>query len=868
MPQVLTPISIESAGGWTDEVGSTANLHLKIDESSPDDGDYIQSGINPLNDAIRIKLSSGSDPNVSSGYSVSYRLDNEGSGATSVSVVLYEGTTSRAVWSHELAPDSFQTFTQTLTSSQANAIVDHTNLYLEIIAQNTIQVQSWDYLTTFDYIHNENWVPERFIDHISVIDGKLWPSYGEYDQLGGARPLLSADPDTGVVTDEYGSNLTTDHLTSYQTSNGNVFVTYTDPSVGTWPGYAKRISGTWSTGGNDVVVAHVFDFIEWGGAYYMCGASGVGGEGATIWKSTNSGASWTKDYTSGTDYRFYNFYDYGDRLYVQVANTANQTVENGRYTTGSGWILDAGAPEIPIAYPGFSAIKHDVTPWRTHLYSVRRQKGIGTIGSSGIPSVGSGMDRHPLDRSASNTEPFSGSLIRSIVVDEDNDVLYLLTSTTFFKMYRETFRTSVLTRDFMPFSPMAVTIHDGHLFVADTGGRIWKSNPNPMSPMPTLIETFGTLMSQRGFTIQDTDIQISFGNPPTVRSITKTGGAWGNPRIVYNTPFTRSNSLYMEFLVPHLVNANASWYIGFASTATPTSYDTASAAFGKVTGSLARANPTVGSVSLYNAGGTETYSGREYRVAVRNQGAVFYMRGVGLATPYDDSGPNRARWLPVGMEHLNTTASLYATVSVNGSVAGAFTMGYMHVYESGTNVGTVEDTFTRADSTTTLGSPEIGENAWSAVSGTWGISSNQAYSTTTGSTALAVIDAEESDGIVTANVSGISGTVAAGVVFRSDGTDQNYWRAYYDGTNFKVDKIVGGSVTNVHSAADAGTSGIVQVTLYDDHISVHKGAGANTVASIAITDAALQNNTRHGLYTNQAAANARFDNFYMFGPVD
>lgn len=876
MVQTLVPITTESAGNWTDQAGGTTNLHQTVDELVTSDTDYVKSEVNPNEDTIRFKLTAGVDPNTSSGYSVTYRVRSQGTGGTSLIVRLVQGaSTLIATWNHELVSTSFTDITQTLTTSQTNAITDHTDLYLEFIAHETIPVQSWDYFVTFDGIRSQNLVQERAIDKLKLIDGnKLWPAYGEWDALGGSRSVYSVNLDTRAVVDEVGSALTTDHYTPYQTSNGDIFIPYTDPSIGTVPSYAKRISGVWSTGGNDVVSAHVFDFIEWGGAYYMCGSGGVAGDGAVVWKSTNSGANWSVDLwlAEGAQLsRFYTFMPYSDRLYVQESGDSNIAVANGWYTTGSGWTQETSPFWIPFNNNMF-AYRNDVYAWKTRLYSSQRQKGVmifsPSVGMYG-PS-GSALHRQPLDRSAEVTEPFFGSSVRSIAVDEDRNSLYMITTGSFFKMIREDARMTVLTNSQMPDRPLSIIVVGDSIYLGDMGGRVWKSNPNPPSAIPTLAENFGantTTLTGRGFTLVDTDTQMTYTGSPVTRNLNDGAGSWGNPRFVYNTPFTRSNQLSMEFIIPHLFNSNASWYLGFTTTSTPTNFSSAAAAIGKTVGVLNRGVPGTGALSLYNAGGTETSPGREYRIEVRNTGSVMYMRGIGLNVPYDDSGINRAKWLPVAVEHLNTTTNLYAAMSIDGDTPGAFTLSSIKVYTTVLNEGTSEDTFTRADSTTTLGSTEVGSDTWTAVSGTWGISSNQAYSTTTGSTALAVVDTDESDGIVSSAVSGISGTVVAGVVFRSDGTTQNYWRAYYDGTNFKVDKIVGGSVTNVHTAADAATSGIVQVTMYEDHISVHKGAGANTVATTAITDSALQTNTQHGLYVNQAAANARFDNFLMFGPI-
>jgi hypothetical protein len=84
----------------------------------------------------------------------------------------------------------------------------------------------------------------------------------------------------------------------------------------------------------------------------------------------------------------------------------------------------------------------------------------------------------------------------------------------------------------------------------------------------------------------------------------------------------------------------------------------------------------------------------------------------------------------------------------------------------------VRDTFTRADSAITLGSAETGQ-AWSALAGTWGISSNKAYLVTDTGQAVAVLDAGVADYTYTIDLttSPTASRVDCGIVFRA--TDNN-----------------------------------------------------------------------------------------------
>ena len=123
------------------------------------------------------------------------------------------------------------------------------------------------------------------------------------------------------------------------------------------------------------------------------------------------------------------------------------------------------------------------------------------------------------------------------------------------------------------------------------------------------------------------------------------------------------------------------------------------------------------------------------------------------------------------------------------------------------------DTFTRADSTTTLGTAETG-GAWTAHVGTWGISSNQAYCPTSAGLNIATVDTGYSDGFVTVTVTGVS---AAGqrLVFRLSDSS-NYWDLQAVTGSCLLQKYVAGSLTNVVNLGTTISSGdVLRVTTED-----------------------------------------------------
>ncbi len=135
MAQFARPDADNSnAGGWSPSSGS--DLFAMVDESSPDDADYIEKRTSTTAD-FELGLSTVTDPGSSTDHtirtrhqrtntSISYRLDIE----------LRQGATLIASWSHT-ATDAFTTDTYTLTGTEADAITDYSTLNIYAEAANT-----------------------------------------------------------------------------------------------------------------------------------------------------------------------------------------------------------------------------------------------------------------------------------------------------------------------------------------------------------------------------------------------------------------------------------------------------------------------------------------------------------------------------------------------------------------------------------------------------------------------------------------------------------------------------------------------------------------------------------------------------------
>ena len=134
MTQYGRPDSDIVVNGWLPSSGSL--LYPMLDEAVPADTDYIQRRTSS-NDTCTIGLSNVTDPETGSGHTVRIRARRDnGTIDYTLNIELLQESTVIASWI-ETFPDSWTTFTNTLTESQANSITDYTALRLRPTVTNT-----------------------------------------------------------------------------------------------------------------------------------------------------------------------------------------------------------------------------------------------------------------------------------------------------------------------------------------------------------------------------------------------------------------------------------------------------------------------------------------------------------------------------------------------------------------------------------------------------------------------------------------------------------------------------------------------------------------------------------------------------------
>jgi len=182
-------------------------------------------------------------------------------------------------------------------------------------------------------------------------------------------------------------------------------------------------------------------------------------------------------------------------------------------------------------------------------------------------------------------------------------------------------------------------------------------------------------------------------------------------------------------------------------------------------------------------------------------------------------------------------------------------------------VTVVSDTFTRANSTTALGTADTGQ-LWTLVGGPiFGISSGQVYSPNATSNERAFVDAEVSDCTVQVKIAAIAAGGSCGLFLRSaaDGLT---------GFNLSLNAIFRYTApsTNTQLAAFSQTlvaGDTMRAKMSGPTITIYRDAGSTgTFVQVAqVTDTTNQTATRHGLRSSSNAALAnRMDDFKVTIP--
>lgn len=120
-PQYARPDEDIGVTVWTTHLGGTTGLYLCIDESTPDDNDYVRSEESPSSSSYECGLSVVQDPDVQGGHQLSYRYRKIGSAQVDLTVKLKAGTTVIKTIQHNDIGTSWTTNEYLLTSAEVTS---------------------------------------------------------------------------------------------------------------------------------------------------------------------------------------------------------------------------------------------------------------------------------------------------------------------------------------------------------------------------------------------------------------------------------------------------------------------------------------------------------------------------------------------------------------------------------------------------------------------------------------------------------------------------------------------------------------------------------------------------------------------------
>lgn len=181
----------------------------------------------------------------------------------------------------------------------------------------------------------------------------------------------------------------------------------------------------------------------------------------------------------------------------------------------------------------------------------------------------------------------------------------------------------------------------------------------------------------------------------------------------------------------------------------------------------------------------------------------------------------------------------------------------------------VSDTYDRANSAVTMGSPETG-SAWTAHLGTFGIQTNLAYlvSGTATSYNMATIDTGTADAVVEVTVSTMAASGFTGLLLRSSGAGTGLAVLNNRVWNVATDAAVGPAFADDNGAVSFVSGDRMAAAMLGTSITIFRQAAATGpwVQVMTTTTSVFLANTRHGItvWDNTAGALlSRFNNFQV-----
>lgn len=146
MAQFARPDADIVRTGWAEDDDTTDALFAEIDESSPNDADYIKSPTPPGTNVYVCSLSNVVDPVSSVNHVVRVRARKQPTGGATIDLLVElrqgyvnEGSQGTLINTRTIAglTDTFVTDADTLSGAEADAITNYSDLFLRFVASQS-----------------------------------------------------------------------------------------------------------------------------------------------------------------------------------------------------------------------------------------------------------------------------------------------------------------------------------------------------------------------------------------------------------------------------------------------------------------------------------------------------------------------------------------------------------------------------------------------------------------------------------------------------------------------------------------------------------------------------------------------------------
>jgi hypothetical protein len=144
MSQHARPLVDITRTNWADLTGGIVNIAGQISEEIPNDSEYIETGLDPSNAVYVAKLSSVTDPQVSTGHILRYHFRKNADAGDPVDCTVQlrqdyvnessQGTLIKQVAHTNVGGTAWIAGSVTLAGAEADAITSYQGLFLRVVA--------------------------------------------------------------------------------------------------------------------------------------------------------------------------------------------------------------------------------------------------------------------------------------------------------------------------------------------------------------------------------------------------------------------------------------------------------------------------------------------------------------------------------------------------------------------------------------------------------------------------------------------------------------------------------------------------------------------------------------------------------------